>query len=72
LIYKVCLSKLTFPNATVEVAMSNAKLSPFKAGATQHIGFDPKACSLDLVGNTQGDVFVKDMPIRPCFAICNA
>ena len=32
----------TFPKATVAVAMSSAKLSPFSPGATQHIGFVPK------------------------------
>jgi hypothetical protein len=53
---------LTLPNATVEVAMSNAKLSPFRAGATQLIGLEPSACSLDRVGKTHGEVFVKDMP----------
>jgi hypothetical protein len=46
------------------VAISKTKLSEFKPGAANDIGFVPKAAFFDLVGKTIGLAFVK---LKPCY-----
>ena len=54
--------RITFPNATAVVAISNTKLSPSLAGAATHIGLVPSTSSLALVGTSKGEVFVNAIP----------
>ena len=56
------ISKLTFPKAAVDVAMSSTKLSSPLPGAATEMGLVPKVGSRPLVGTTRGDVFVNAIP----------
>lgn len=42
------------------------RLSPSFAGAAKLIGFVPNAAALLRVGQSMGEVFVIEMPIKPC------
>ena len=56
--------RVTFPKATVDVAISKEKLSPSFPGAATAIGLVPNARLFERVGKTSGDVFVKLIPLN--------
>lgn len=55
-------SRITFPRATVEFAISNAKLSPFSPSAIKLNGLFPVANSADRGENVVGEAFVNAKP----------
>ena len=58
------LKSITFPKATVDVAMSNSKLSPLFPGAATAMGLVPMIAFRALIGATHGEVFVNDIPLK--------